>query len=455
MPSSPAPSNCSNHRSATSRSVVHGLRCTSGLRLQLRGQPGPPVDQRDLPQILVARGEEVEGQEVGGRLGGQPVHPRRRRVDALLEGVEVQPGRTRHDELAVHDAALGQGGLQRRRELGEVAGEGALVPAPQLHLVAVAEHDAPEAVPLGLEQPSLPDREVGGRLGQHRSERRHDRQSHGRSLPHTTRVGNRTGRAGVQVPDRRVQGAPRKGSSDAYVDHPGGHRGRRGGDGGRLHGRHPRPWNPAGARRRPRPCRPPRARRSRVDATGTVRVKPDTATVNLGVQAERPTAQEAMAAAGTAAQGVIDALKAAGISEDDITTTDLSLWPRTDDDGKAIVGYTATNSVNATIRAIDKAGADHRCRDQGRRRRRPGERDLVLGVRSHRSRRRGEGPGGGAGQGAGRGAGQGGRREGRAGRADRDGVLRRAGAHELGRRRRGDAMPPFPSSRAPRTSRPG
>ena len=63
-----------------------------------------------------------------------------------------------------------------------------------------------------------------------------------------------------------------------------------------------------------------------------------------------------MAAAGTAAQGVIDALKAAGISEDDITTTDLSLWPRTDDDGKAIVGYTATNSVNTTIRTIDKAG---------------------------------------------------------------------------------------------------
>ena len=93
-----------------------------------------------------------------------------------------------------------------------------------------------------------------------------------------------------------------------------------------------------------------------VDATGTVRVKPDTATVNLGVQAERPTAQEALAAAGTAAQGVIDALKANGISEDDIATTDLSLWPRTDDDGKAIVGYTASNSVNATIRDLDKAG---------------------------------------------------------------------------------------------------
>ena len=94
-----------------------------------------------------------------------------------------------------------------------------------------------------------------------------------------------------------------------------------------------------------------------VDATGTVRVKPDTATVNLGVQAERATAQEALAAAGTAAQGVIDALKASGISEDDIATTDLSLWPRTDDDGKAIVGYTASNSVNATIRDLDKAGA--------------------------------------------------------------------------------------------------
>jgi uncharacterized protein YggE len=93
-----------------------------------------------------------------------------------------------------------------------------------------------------------------------------------------------------------------------------------------------------------------------VDATGTVRVKPDIATVNVGAQAERPTASEALAAAGAASQAVIDALKASGVSEDDITTTELSVWPRTGDDGREIVGYTATNTVNATIRDLSKAG---------------------------------------------------------------------------------------------------
>ena len=54
------------------------------------------------------------------------------------------------DDLAVEDAALGQLGLHRLDELGEVAGHRPLVAAAELDLVAVAEDDAAEAVPLRL-----------------------------------------------------------------------------------------------------------------------------------------------------------------------------------------------------------------------------------------------------------------------------------------------------------------
>ena len=79
------------------------------------------------------------------------------------------------------DAPLGQGRLHRLDDLGEVAGQRLGVAAGQLDLVAVAEHEAPEAVPLGLEdQPAVLGR-VGDALhglGEHRLDRRHHREIH-------------------------------------------------------------------------------------------------------------------------------------------------------------------------------------------------------------------------------------------------------------------------------------
>ena len=59
------------------------------------------------------------------------------------------------DDLAVDDAALGQRGGERGDELGEVAVHRLLVAALQQDLVAVAEDQRAEAVPLGLELPAL------------------------------------------------------------------------------------------------------------------------------------------------------------------------------------------------------------------------------------------------------------------------------------------------------------
>ena len=76
------------------------------------------------------------------------------------------------DDLAVDHAALERVGLHGRHDLGEVAGERALVAAAQLDLVAVPEDDAAEAVPLGLVERVVADGELGCGLGQHRLHRR-------------------------------------------------------------------------------------------------------------------------------------------------------------------------------------------------------------------------------------------------------------------------------------------
>ncbi len=80
-------------------------------RLDDVDQPGPTLAQRPRQPRLVAEGEEVEGDERARRLLGQPVDPRRRRVDALQQGVEVEPVAVGvgDDDLAVDDDVVGQG----------------------------------------------------------------------------------------------------------------------------------------------------------------------------------------------------------------------------------------------------------------------------------------------------------------------------------------------------------
>ena len=68
----------------------------------------------------------------------------------LLQRLEVQAVVGGDDDLAVDHAALRQLGSDRRDQFGEVAGHRPLVAAAQLDLVAVAEADRPEAVPLRL-----------------------------------------------------------------------------------------------------------------------------------------------------------------------------------------------------------------------------------------------------------------------------------------------------------------
>ena len=69
---------------------------------------------------------------------------------AQLQRVEVEAALVGDDELAVEHDPIGQLFEQRLAQLGEVAQQRLLVARLQIEVVAVAEHDAAEAVPLRL-----------------------------------------------------------------------------------------------------------------------------------------------------------------------------------------------------------------------------------------------------------------------------------------------------------------
>ena len=94
-----------------------------------------------------------------------------------------------------------------------------------------------------------------------------------------------------------------------------------------------------------------------VVGTGSVTTTPDTAEWSFGVQTSAETAEAALGTNSEAMKRVVDALKDAGIAGDDLQTEQVSVWPRTSDDGVSIVGYDASNTVRATIRNLDRAGA--------------------------------------------------------------------------------------------------
>ena len=93
-----------------------------------------------------------------------------------------------------------------------------------------------------------------------------------------------------------------------------------------------------------------------VVGTGSVKVTPDVAEWSFGVQASADTAAAALSDATEATQRVVAALREAGVAEDDLRTEQVSVYPRTGDDGLSVTGYDASNTVRATIRDLDQAG---------------------------------------------------------------------------------------------------
>lgn len=95
-----------------------------------------------------------------------------------------------------------------------------------------------------------------------------------------------------------------------------------------------------------------------VSTTGvaTVRSAPDEALVTLGVHTDAPSAEEAMQSNADRMDDVIRALIDAGLSRDDLATSTISLYPRWNDTGSEVVGFTAENQITATVTNLDRVG---------------------------------------------------------------------------------------------------
>ena len=103
-----------------------------------------------------------------------------------------------------------------------------------------------------------------------------------------------------------------------------------------------------------------------VTGTSFVEVRPDIATLSLGVVNERPTAAEAELENARAAASAIAGLKEFGVDPKDIKTSSLVLAPVMVEERdpktngvlkRTLTGYRAENGLTVTIRDVDKAGA--------------------------------------------------------------------------------------------------
>jgi uncharacterized protein YggE len=94
-----------------------------------------------------------------------------------------------------------------------------------------------------------------------------------------------------------------------------------------------------------------------VSGDGSVSAVPDRAQVSLGVTTNAGTAASALAANAARMTRVIAALKELGVQAGDLRTDLVSLSPQTSPNGARIVGYSASSSVTATVRRLDRIGA--------------------------------------------------------------------------------------------------
>ena len=95
-----------------------------------------------------------------------------------------------------------------------------------------------------------------------------------------------------------------------------------------------------------------------VSGTGKIAGTPDTLTISFGVTVLADSVTTAVAGAAESADAVIATLTKAGIAEQDIQTTNYSIFPQYDyrNDTQTLIGYQVNNTVTAKVRDLDAAG---------------------------------------------------------------------------------------------------
>lgn len=122
----------------------------------------------------------------------------------------------------------------------------------------------------------------------------------------------------------------------------------------------PAPGTPTVTPAPPTSDMPPSTARTNIGVSGTGRVSvaPDTAIASVGVEITAPTLGEATTESSTTMTAVLDAIKGAGVADEDIQTTGYNIFPITNIGAEgqqtpSITGYRVNNIVTIKIRNID------------------------------------------------------------------------------------------------------
>ena len=103
------------------------------------------------------------------------------------------------------------------------------------------------------------------------------------------------------------------------------------------------------------------ARERTISVTGSASesLEPDTLAVEIGVETEAGAASDALAQNSALMSGVLEALRAAGLAEGDVSTSWLSIYPAYDygGDRAVLTGYRAVNSVSVSTQMLGSAAA--------------------------------------------------------------------------------------------------
>lgn len=96
-----------------------------------------------------------------------------------------------------------------------------------------------------------------------------------------------------------------------------------------------------------------------VSGEGQAFVTPDIATFSFGVSADASQVSDAQTSVTTKTNAILAALKALGIADADIQTSDYSIYPKYTytKENRIPDGYTVSNSITVKVRKIDSAGA--------------------------------------------------------------------------------------------------
>jgi len=93
-----------------------------------------------------------------------------------------------------------------------------------------------------------------------------------------------------------------------------------------------------------------------VEGVGKVSVAPDVAIINMGVQTQTGSVSAAQSQAAQSMSAILSAIKAKGVAEDDIATSNYNISSvYSSDNGKqTLEGYCVTSSMTVKVRDVDK-----------------------------------------------------------------------------------------------------